>query len=69
MPITIPDDRTQTNWDGATIVDEMLDKMKTPELERFIQTLRMHMQTSLGKNDIVVEKLLQLAECNQFRRD
>lgn len=67
--ITIPDDRSQTDFTGTSSIDTMLDKMKNPELDRFIQTLRLHIESNLGKNDIVVDKLLELAEYNQLRRD
>ena len=69
MPITIPDDKSQTDFSGTSSIDTMLEKMQTKELDRYIQTLRIHMESNFDKNDIVVDRLLQLAEYEQLRRD
>lgn len=43
--------------------------MKKDELDRFVQTLKMHAMMPNGKNDLVVSDLLDLAEFEQLERD
>lgn len=52
-----------------TTVGELLGKMTDKELENLHYTLKLHLASDAGKNDVTVETLFEAVEYEQIHRD